>query len=92
MSTSVTIKSKYGRNVPVDHKILKTANNLHVIELRATSGSTTEIKKVTIGANDGPRTTVSTADLQKILDTQRQAIADEADWKESIAVGIKGVV
>jgi hypothetical protein len=87
-----TLKSVHGHDVDVSHKIIKTRDNLHVIELCAVCGSSTEMSRVTIGSVDGSRhVPPSKEELQTILNMERQRVADEASWKETIAENITGI-
>lgn len=80
-----TLNSKYGHKVNVAHKVLRTADNLHVFEIRARCGDTLEISRITIGSVDGKRPHPPTKEqLQAQLDRHRTRLADEASWKEKI--------
>jgi hypothetical protein len=84
------IKSKHGHEVSVSHVIELTATGVHAIRITATCGSTTHTPSATtIGADDGPRRVLlpeeRQKELQEIIEAARQAAADEASFRESIA-------
>ncbi len=86
------IASRYGHTARVEHSTFITKDNLHVIELKARCGQTLEISRVTIGAVDGKRLPPPTREqLQHMLDTHRQRVADEASWKETVRENIQGI-
>jgi hypothetical protein len=87
-----TVASKHGHQVDISHVRWRTRDNLNVLELTAMCGTTVEVSRVTIGAVDGPRPTPPThEELQTVLDTHRQRVADEASWKETVTQHFEGV-
>lgn len=89
-----TIKSAHGHNVQIEHSIvMHPQSQLHVIEIVGTVGPVIrEVKRITIGAVDGPRPDPpTTEELQKTIDEHRQQVADEASWKEHVRVNLQGV-
>jgi len=85
--SSVAVKSKHGHDVLVHCFRQKTSEDLHVFHLSGVCGGSTHNKTWTIGSVDGPRVDPPTFDdLQNQLDMFRQEVANEASWKESVAV------
>lgn len=86
------VRTKHGLEAKVSHFVKRESSGLHVIELHVTCGGTTGKHTITMGADDGPRThTPTTVALQAQLDKTRKAMADEAAWKESVRIALKGV-
>jgi len=90
---SVGIKSKYGHDVSVSHKIQLTRESMTTISLTAYCGKVKHRKRVTFGATNGVRGAVlpTLAELQDILDRHRQAVADEASWREHVRATTEGI-
>ena len=78
--TKITVSTK---EVTIDETTL-AGQKMPTKELTAVVGSTTIIRRVTFGAEDGARTVVVQADVQAWLDNERQALAEEAVYLEEI--------
>jgi hypothetical protein len=88
------IRSKHGHDVMVSHDVrVHHQTFLHEVDIVASVGPVIhERKRITIGAVDGVRPDPPTkAELQTMLDTHRQLVADEASWKEHVRANFEGV-
>lgn len=70
---------------------LPVEGTMPVRELRAEVGKTIRTMRVTFGAADGPRPTLSPEQVQRDLDDARQKLAEEASWCEHLRELLEGI-
>lgn len=89
MQKQVTVR---GKRVDVeDFDLPQMAGEAPTKRLTATVGGITVETTLTAGAADGPRPTLTLAQVQKDLDDARQRLAEEAAWQAERAELLKQV-
>ena len=75
--------SARGRDVTIVETVVET-NGQPARQLVATVGSTTVKKRITFGAEDGPRPPLDLEILQETVDAERLELATDAAWREDL--------